>query len=97
TLLEILFGTLFFGLYLGYLWRVHKVALFFGQRPHGIWVKFVLRHLYVLLLIIAILGPSFGAMKKEIRTIGKDLYIAVDLSASMNATDVLPSRLEKSK
>ncbi|GAB3537161.1 VWA domain-containing protein [Pontibacter brevis] len=97
TLLEILFGVLFFGLYIGYLLRVRRVALFFHQRPHIVWFKFVLRHLYVLLLIIAILGPSFGAMKKEIRTIGKDLYIAVDLSQSMNATDVQPSRLEKAK
>ncbi|WP_162427187.1 VWA domain-containing protein [Pontibacter pudoricolor] len=97
TLLEILFGALFFGLYAGYLWRVRRIAHFFGQRPHGVWVKFVLRHLYLILIVIAILGPSFGAMKKEIRTIGKDLYIAVDLSASMNATDVQPTRLEKSK
>jgi len=97
TLLEILFGVLFLGFYIGYLWRVKRVSAFFGQRPHGIWVKFVLRHLYLILIIVAILGPSFGAMKKEIKTIGKDLYIAVDLSASMNATDVQPSRLEKSK
>ena len=97
TLLEILFGALFIGLYVGYLLRVRRVALFFRQRPHIIWFKFVLRHLYVFLIIVAILGPSFGAMKKEIRTIGKDLYIAVDLSQSMNATDVQPSRLEKAK
>jgi Ca-activated chloride channel family protein len=97
TLLEILFGVLFLGLYVSYLVRVHRVGRFFGQRPHIIWFKFVLRHLYVLLLIIAMLGPSFGAMKKEIRTIGKDLYIAVDLSQSMDATDVQPSRLEKAK
>ncbi|MBB6612373.1 VWA domain-containing protein [Pontibacter sp. Tf4] len=97
TLLELLFGVLFLGLYIGYLWRVRRVALFFGQRPHGIWVKFVLRHLYLILIVIAILGPSFGAMKKEIKTIGKEVYIAVDLSASMNATDVQPSRLEKVK
>ena len=97
TLLELLFGGLFFGLYVAYLLRVRRVALFFGQRPHIVWFKFVLRHLYVLLILIAILGPSFGAMKKEIRTTGKDLYIAVDLSQSMNATDVQPSRLEKAK
>lgn len=97
TLLELLFGGLFFGLYAGYLLRVRRVALFFRQRPYIVWFKFVLRHLYVLLLLIAIMGPSFGAMKKEIKTIGKDLYIAVDLSQSMNATDVQPSRLEKAK
>lgn len=97
TLLEILFGVLFIVCYIGYLLRVKRVANFFGQRPHGIWVKFFLRHLYMGLILVAILGPSFGAMKKEIRTIGKDLYIAVDLSQSMNATDVQPSRLEKAK
>ncbi|MHC2992459.1 aerotolerance regulator BatB [Pontibacter sp. HJ8] len=92
-----LFGLLFFGLYIGYLLRVSRVAGFFGQRPHGVWIKFMLRIVYVALLIIAILGPSFGAMKKEIRTIGKDIYIAVDLSGSMDATDVQPSRLERAK
>ncbi len=97
TLLEILFGALFVVLYFGYLLRVRRVASFFKQRPHAIWVKFVLRHIYVALLIISILGPSFGAMKKEIKTIGKDLYIAVDLSGSMDATDVQPSRLNKAK
>ncbi|WP_347160136.1 VWA domain-containing protein [Pontibacter chitinilyticus] len=97
TLLELLFGILFIGLYIGYLYRVWRVARFFKQRPHAIWIKFLLRNLYVGLLLVAILGPSFGAMKKEIRTIGKDLYIAVDLSKSMDATDVQPSRLEKAK
>ncbi|OKL40042.1 VWA domain-containing protein [Pontibacter flavimaris] len=97
TLLEILFGATFFVLYVGYLLRVRRVALFFKQRPHQVWFKFLLRHLYLFLLIIAILGPSFGAMKKEIRTIGKDLYVAVDLSQSMNVADVQPSRLEQAK
>ncbi|GAB3196789.1 Ca-activated chloride channel family protein [Pontibacter aydingkolensis] len=97
TILEILFGSLFFVLYIGYLLRVRKVAAFFNQRPHVVWFKFLLRHVYVALIIIAILGPSFGAMKKEIKTIGKDLYIAIDLSKSMDATDVQPSRLEKAK
>lgn len=97
TFIEILFGVLFLALYVGYLLRVRRVALFFKQRPHGVWFKFLLRHTYLILLVIAVLGPSFGAMKKEIKTIGKDLYIAVDLSQSMDATDVQPSRLEKAK
>ena len=97
TLLEILFMVLFLGLYIGYLVRIRRVAVFFKQRPHAVWFKFLLRHVYVILLVIAILGPSFGAMKKEIKTIGKDIYIAVDLSRSMDATDVQPTRLEKAK
>ncbi|WP_187261335.1 vWA domain-containing protein [Pontibacter beigongshangensis] len=97
TFLELLFGAIFVGVYIGYLVRVRKVALFFKQRPHIVWFKFVLRHVYALLLVVAILGPSFGAMKKEIKTIGKDLYIAIDLSDSMNATDVQPSRIEKAR
>lgn len=97
TLLEILFGVLFLGFYVGYLLRVKRVAGFFKQQPHSIWIKFIIRHLYVVLILVAILGPSFGAMKKEIKTIGKDLYIAIDLSRSMDATDVQPSRLVKAQ
>ena len=37
TILEILFGSLFFVLYIGYLLRVRKVAAFFKQRPHVVW------------------------------------------------------------
>jgi Ca-activated chloride channel family protein len=66
--------------------------------PFGkILFKFVLRSLYFALLIIALLGPSFGESSREIKSIGKDIYVAVDLSASMNAFDIQPSRLEKVK
>lgn len=97
TLLEILFGGLFLVLYLLYLLRIWRIARQLGQRPHVVWVKFGLRSLYLALLLISILGPSFGAMKKQIKTTGKDIFIAVDLSESMNARDVQPSRLEKVK
>jgi Ca-activated chloride channel homolog len=49
------------------------------------------------LLLMAWLGPTFGQTKKEVKAMGKDIFIAVDLSTSMNATDVQPSRLEKVK
>jgi Ca-activated chloride channel family protein len=48
-------------------------------------------------VIIALLGPSFGSDTKEVKAVGKDIMIAVDLSQSMNAIDVQPSRLEKVK
>jgi len=48
-------------------------------------------------LIIAILGPTFGDSKREIKSVGKDIMICVDLSKSMDAFDVQPTRLEKIK
>jgi Ca-activated chloride channel family protein len=44
-----------------------------------------------------LLGPSFGESTREVKAIGKDMYICVDLSESMNANDVQPTRLEKIK
>lgn len=50
-----------------------------------------------MLILIAFLGPSFGEAKREVKSVGKDIMILVDLSKSMDATDVAPSRLEKVK
>lgn len=95
--LEIILGTAFLLLYAGYIYRVKRLALYFKQAANDIWIKFAIRSLYFLLLIIALLGPSFGATRKEIRTTGKDIMLLVDLSASMNTRDVAPSRLERIK
>ena len=95
--LEILFGSLFLLLYGGYVYRIKKLAGYFKQAANRIWIKFTIRSVYFFLLIIALLGPSFGAMKKEIKTIGKDIFLLVDLSASMNTRDIPPTRLEKIK
>jgi len=46
---------------------------------------------------VALLGPSFGEERKEIRSSGRDIYVVVDLSRSMNATDLVPSRLAKAR
>jgi len=95
--LEIIFGTIFLLLYAGYIFRIQKLALYFKQNAHTLWIKFSLRSVYFFLLLVALLGPSFGAMKKQIRTTGKDVFVLVDLTASMNTKDVAPSRLEKVK
>lgn len=97
TFLEFLFCGIFLLLYGLYILRIKRLAGQFGQKGHLVWVKVGLRSLYFLLLVLAILGPSFGAMKKEIRTVGKDIFIAVDVSASMDAPDVVPSRLERAR
>jgi len=43
------------------------------------------------------MGPTFGDSKREIKSVGKDIMVCVDLSKSMDAFDVQPSRLEKIK
>ncbi|MEJ0030877.1 MAG: VWA domain-containing protein [Bacteroidota bacterium] len=48
-------------------------------------------------MIIAFLGPSYGEGRREVKSVGKDIMICVDLSKSMDAFDVQPSRLEKIK
>jgi Ca-activated chloride channel family protein len=62
-----------------------------------VFIKLSLRTLFFALLIIAILGPSFGGAKKEVKSIGKDIMICIDLSKSMDAFDIQPTRLEKVK
>ena len=56
-----------------------------------------MRSLAICLIIVALLGPSFGETTKEVKSEGKDIYLAVDLSQSMNAFDIQPTRLEKVK
>src|SRR6478609_969238 len=97
SLLELIFAVLFIGLYAAYLFRMKRLAGALAQKPHLVWVKLLFRSAYFLLLLVALLGPSFGAATKEIKTTGKDIYVAIDLSQSMNATDVQPTRLEKVK
>lgn len=94
---EIIFIIIFLVLYLAYTYRVFSVAKRVGQAYSNILPKFLLRSALFSLLIIALLGPSFGEDKKEIKAVGKDIMIAVDLSISMDANDVAPTRLEKIK
>jgi Ca-activated chloride channel family protein len=83
--------------YLLYNIRVFRLSKFLGNRHGSAIPKFILRSVFFALVIIALLGPSFGNDSKEIKSVGKDIMIAVDLSQSMNAIDIQPSRLEKVK
>lgn len=51
----------------------------------------------LIFLILAWINPQYG-MKKEKQKVEKsDIMIALDISNSMNATDISPSRMEKAK
>lgn len=47
--------------------------------------------------IVALAGPKIGTEIREVERTGLNMIIALDLSRSMNAEDVPPSRLEKAK
>jgi Ca-activated chloride channel homolog len=96
-ILEITFILLFIGLYGIYLYRIVRIAKRLNTSYRKVFYKILIRTFYFILLIIALLGPSFGEASREVKSVGKDIYICVDLSESMNAYDVQPTRLEKVK
>ncbi len=92
-LLLLLFGLL----YALFIRRNYVISRRLGSRGRAVWVKLFLRSAYFTLILMALLGPSFGDVRREVRTVGKDIYIVVDLSRSMDAHDVSPSRIERAK
>jgi Ca-activated chloride channel family protein len=48
-------------------------------------------------LIVAAANPQVGTRLEEVKREGIDLFIALDVSLSMKAEDIRPSRLEKAK
>ncbi len=92
----LILGT--FGLlYLLFILRVVRTTHRLGLPFRRVIIKTLVRSLYFGLIIVALLGPSFGDTSREIKTVGKDIFVCIDLSQSMNAMDVQPSRLSKVK
>jgi len=94
---EIIFIALFAILYALYLVRVIRIGKSLNTPYSTVFIKLILRTLYFALFLVALLGPSFGGSKKEVKSVGKDIMICIDLSKSMDAFDVQPTRLEKIK
>ncbi|HEY3403221.1 MAG TPA: VWA domain-containing protein [Ohtaekwangia sp.] len=94
---EIVFITLFVVGYIFYLIRVIRIGKRLNTPFANVFIKLFFRTLYFALFIIALLGPSFGGSRKEVKSVGKDIMICVDLSKSMDAFDIQPTRLEKIK
>ncbi|MCI4668905.1 MAG: VWA domain-containing protein [Bacteroidia bacterium] len=61
------------------------------------FLKFILRGSSFALLFIALLGPYSETREEQVSIMGREVYIILDVSASMNATDIHPSRLSKAK
>ena len=59
--------------------------------------KFYLQIVALILLIVALARPQFGVKEQTVKRQGMEVMIALDVSNSMLAQDVAPSRLERSK
>jgi Ca-activated chloride channel family protein len=80
-----------------YLFRLHRINKLLPVRFTPVWFKQALRLVVFTLLIMAWLGPSAGFARREVKTIGKDIMFCIDLSKSMDAIDVPPTRIERIK
>lgn len=91
------FLVTFFLLYFIYLGRIFWIARRLDTTARSIILKFILRTVYFALILLSLLNPSFGEKKGLVKAEGKDVFLLIDISKSMDATDIQPSRLEKTK
>jgi Ca-activated chloride channel family protein len=70
------------------------------QPVHEVWrglTRTLLLLLGVGLLVVAVARPRWGVYFEEIQSRGIDMFVLLDVSRSMSARDVRPSRLERAK
>jgi Ca-activated chloride channel homolog len=94
---EVFFLVSFILIYIIYFGRVLYISKKLKTSAASSSLKFIIRSVYLGLMSLALLGPNFGITEVEARSSSKDIYLAFDLSQSMNASDVEPSRLDKIK
>ncbi len=61
------------------------------------FLKLMLVLIGLILIVLALMDPLLGEEEVKIKREGIDIIYALDLSNSMNAEDVVPSRLERAK
>ncbi|MBN1300544.1 MAG: VWA domain-containing protein [Melioribacteraceae bacterium] len=59
--------------------------------------KFGLILVSYLLIILSLANPQVGSKIEEVKQVGIDVFILLDVSLSMTAEDIKPSRLDKAK
>ena len=73
--------------------RGGRLGRLLGSRARHRGWKALLRLATATLLLGAALGPALGVSQRAVRTAGKDVWLLVDVSRSMDAPDVAPTRL----
>jgi Ca-activated chloride channel family protein len=66
-------------------------------RPGRRTAKAAIGVLAILGMAVALIGPRFGTEPRTVERRGVDLVVALDVSESMRAKDVAPSRLKRAK
>ncbi|PIW70284.1 MAG: hypothetical protein COW08_02655 [Ignavibacteriales bacterium CG12_big_fil_rev_8_21_14_0_65_30_8] len=109
---EYLYGLFVIPLLVGIFWytgRLKKDAIskFAHESLHNLLIpafskfknkiKLSLLLTALLLLIVAASNPQIGTRVQEVKQAGIDVYIVLDVSLSMTAEDIKPSRLERAK
>ena len=90
-------GLIFACFYLVYILRLASFRRYFRSDLGILGIKFFFRSSAIFLSLFALMGPLWGLTSGEITTESRDIYFCIDLSRSMDATDVSPSRLGKIK
>ncbi|MDX9924449.1 MAG: VWA domain-containing protein [Ignavibacteriaceae bacterium] len=60
-------------------------------------IKFGIYSFALVLVILTLANPQIGTRVEEVKQLGIDVYIALDVSLSMSAEDIKPNRLQKAK
>lgn len=98
----------FFGIMLYAEWKRRKSIIKLGDKDliqflmpsvssKRRWIKFILLQIVVILLVLLIARPQMGSKVTNEKRNGIEAIICLDISNSMLAEDVQPSRLMKSK
>jgi Ca-activated chloride channel family protein len=72
---ELVFCIAFIVLYTLYVIRIVRIGRSLKTPYSSVFIKVILRTMVLALLIISMLGPSFGESKKEVKSVGKDIMM----------------------
>lgn len=95
------------GAYLSQIQGLQKLKKYIGLHLAHLWIqnvaqgarywKWILRSLVLALMLLGLARPQIGKSQQAVKSEGFEIFLALDVSESMTAEDLRPSRLEKAK
>jgi len=76
--------------------KMRNVLMPFYSRMKN-FIKFGVFTFSIVLLIFTLANPQIGSKLEDVKQVGIDVYILLDVSNSMRAEDIKPNRLDKAK